>query len=433
MRRSEGLAVHRPNARPKLEVEASHEPRFGTPTSVRFAISYSRRSGLKSALLSQPVPEPKVGQYGLGGFPQSRFDFALSAPYVLGTMMPQTNVVPLAEPVAVLSEAPCDWKQIVQPLEPFLQTVAERLAEQVQAFDADLACYAEYALTGQGKQLRPALVGLSAGATGGVNDAHISVAAIIEMVHLATLVHDDVMDEATVRRGRPTMSANWGNELSVLLGDCLFAHALELAASFPTPDICRAVASATNTVCAGEILQTQQRCNFSISRADYYKVLGMKTGELFALSCDLGAYLNHAPEARRKALHDYGLALGTAYQIYDDCLDLFGTEESTGKSLGTDLAQGKLTLPLLIVLEQAEDSARAKLRSMIQDWRPLYFPQVLTLLKRFSALKESQGVIRQYVATARRALEPLPDSPSRLALLRLSEFLVRQTEALGDA
>ncbi len=344
-----------------------------------------------------------------------------------------SNVVPLSKPMALAPETPCDWKQIMQPLEPFLQGVAERLAQQVQAFDADLACYAEYALTGQGKQLRPALVGLSAGATGGLNDAHISVAAIIEMVHLATLVHDDVMDEATVRRGRPTMAANWGNELSVLLGDCLFAHALKLAASFPTPDICRAVASATNTVCAGEILQTQQRCNFNISRADYFKVLAMKTGELFSLSCELGAYLNHAPEPRRAALREYGLALGTAYQIYDDCLDLFGTEESTGKSLGTDLAQGKLTLPLLIVLEQANETARTKLRSMVQDWRPLYFPQVLALLKRFAALKESQGVIRRYVQSARQALEALPESPSRLALFRLSDFLVRQTDALGEA
>jgi octaprenyl-diphosphate synthase len=345
----------------------------------------------------------------------------------------QNKVVPFAESVALLPETPFDWKQIMQPLEPFLQAVAGRLAEQVQTFDADLACYAEYALTGQGKQLRPALVGLSAGCTGGINDAHISVAAIIEMVHLATLVHDDVMDEATIRRGRPTMAANWGNELSVLLGDCLFAHALKLAASFPTPDICRSVASATNTVCAGEILQTQQRCNFTISRADYYKVLAMKTGELFALSCDMGAYLNHTPEPRRAALRQYGLALGTAYQIYDDCLDLFGTEESTGKSLGTDLAQGKLTLPLLIVMEQADTSASDKLRSMIQDWRPLYFPQVLSLLKRASALDQSRSVIRQYVHAAQRALEGLPESSSRLALRRLSEFLERQTEALGDS
>ena len=345
----------------------------------------------------------------------------------------ESRVLPLAEPVALLPEAPCDWKQIVQPLEPFLQAVAERLADQVQAFDADLACYAEYALTNQGKQLRPGLVGLSAGATGQVQDHHVTVAVIIEMVHLATLVHDDVMDEATKRRGRLTLAANWGNELSVLLGDCLFAHSLKLAASFPTPDICRAVASATNTVCGGEILQTQQRCNFGISRSDYFKVLAMKTGELFALSCDMGAYLNGAPAAHRTALRDFGLALGTAYQIYDDCLDLFGHEESAGKSLGTDLAKGKLTLPLLIVLELGDVSAREKLKSLVGDWRPLYFPQVLALLKRYSALDESREVIRQYLHTGRQLLSTLPDTTSRTALLSLSDYLARQTEALGEA
>lgn len=343
-----------------------------------------------------------------------------------------SKVIPLADPLAVMPEPPCDWKQLVQPLEPFLQAVAGRLEDQVTTFDADLACYAKYALTNQGKQLRPSLVGLSAGATGGVNDAHVTVAVIIEMIHLATLVHDDIMDEATKRRGRPTLAANWGNEISVLLGDCLFAHALKLAASFPTPDICRAVASATNTVCAGEILQTQQRCNFKMSRADYFKVLGMKTGELFALSCDMGAFLNRASDSERNALRDYGMALGTAYQVYDDCLDLFGREETAGKSLGTDLAKGKLTLPLLLVLEKGDSAAQGKLKSLIQDWRPLYFPQVLSLLKRHSALEESRDVIRQYLRTTRQMLSVLPDSTSRSALLGLSEFLGRQTEALGD-
>lgn len=342
-------------------------------------------------------------------------------------------MVPFAEPVALPPEPPSDWKRLVQPLEPFLQAVAERLADQVQAFDADLACYAEYALTNQGKQLRPALVGLSAGATGQIHDHHVMVAVIIEMVHLATLVHDDVMDEATIRRGRPTLAANWGNEISVLLGDCLFAQALKLAASFPTPDICRAVASATNTVCAGEILQTQQRCNFQISRHDYFKVLAMKTGELFALSCDMGAYLNHTPPEQRTALREYGLALGTAYQVYDDCLDLFGTEETAGKSLGTDLAKGKLTLPLLVVLERGDRAAKEKLTALVREWRPLYFPKVLSLLKRHSSLDASREVIREHLGTARELLGCLPDTSSRSALLGLSDFLGQQTESLGNA
>ena len=159
------------------------------------------------------------------------------------------------------------WKQIVQSVEPFLQGVAERLAAQTDEFEPQIAAYARYALTAQGKQLRPVLVALSGEAAGGFNDAHLTVAVIIEMVHLATLVHDDIIDEADLRRGRPSMAANWGNEVSVLLGDCLFAHALKLAASFPDPGNLPRVAAATNTVCAGEILQTRARGNFDVAPA----------------------------------------------------------------------------------------------------------------------------------------------------------------------
>src|SRR5262245_34556317 len=236
------------------------------------------------------------------------------------------------------------WKEIVEPVKPFLGKVAESLARQVNEFNPEITKYVQYALSSQGKQIRPALVALSGAAFGNANEGLLKVAVIIEMVHLATLVHDDVMDEAQLRRSRPTLAANWGNEISVLVGDCLFAHALALAASFPTPEVCRAVAKATNTVCTGEILQTNQRRNFHLSREDYLKALEMKTGELFALSCELGASLAGASKTEQTILRNYGLALGTAYQLYDDCLDLFGSEKIVGKSLGTDLGTGKITL-----------------------------------------------------------------------------------------
>src|SRR5437763_6016690 len=174
----------------------------------------------------------------------------------------------------------------------------------------------------------PASVSVSSSATRKLNDSHITVAVIIEMVHLATLVHDDVMDEAEIRRGRLTLAANWGNEIAVLFGDCLFAQALKLAASFPTPEVCRAVAMATNTVCAGEILQTQHRRDFEFTREKYFKVLEMKTAELFALSCELGGCLSGTTPEQRTALRQFGLAFGTAYQVHDDCIDLFGSEAS---------------------------------------------------------------------------------------------------------
>jgi octaprenyl-diphosphate synthase len=323
------------------------------------------------------------------------------------------------------------WREIIEPVRPFLDQVASTLAEQIQAFDPEIAHYAQYALTNQGKQLRPVLVALSAGAAGEMNESLVTVAAIIEMVHLATLVHDDIMDEAELRRRRPTLAAHWGNQVSVLVGDCLFAHAVKLAASFPTPDVCRAVASATNTVCAGEILQTQQRRNIEFSRREYFKVLQMKTAELFALSCELGAALSGASPADRGALRRYGLALGTAYQIYDDCLDLFGSEAAVGKSLGTDLTNGKLTLPILVTLENATSEDQRELNECIQNWDPASLPKVLEMLERYEAQAEARIITHGYLDEARRALLPLPESASRAALMYLTEFLAKQSDSLG--
>ncbi len=324
------------------------------------------------------------------------------------------------------------WKQIVEPVEPFLDAVSRRLAEQVNAFDPALAQYAEYALTGNGKQLRPTLVALAANALGKVNDSHVTVAAIIEMVHLATLVHDDVMDEAEIRRGRLTLAANWGNEIAVLFGDCLFAHALKMAASFPTPEICRAVASATNTVCSGEILQTRHRRNFELSQKEYFRVLEMKTAELFALSCDLAAVLGNATAPQRAALREFGLAFGTAYQIYDDCVDLFGTEKNAGKSLGTDLANGKLTYPVLLVWERANAAERAALEELVRDWQPGSFARVNEWLARYDTLKPTVVLIERYLAQARQSLRSLPETSGRTGLLGVTEFLAQQTAVLSE-
>jgi octaprenyl-diphosphate synthase len=343
----------------------------------------------------------------------------------------EPTAVAAPDPVAPSAEPPLAWKHIVAPAEPFLQAVAERLNDQIDAFERDISSYASYALTAQGKQLRPALVALSGGATGKLDDSHVMVAVIIEMVNLATLVHDDVIDEAHIRRGRPTLAATWGNEISVLLGDCLFAHALKLAASFPTPEICRAVAAATNTVCSGEILQTQRRKNFELSRAEYFKVLQMKTGELFALSCDLGAFLSEAGPVQRSALRQYGLAIGTAYQVYDDCLDLFGSEAAAGKSLGTDLAKGKLTLPLLLALEQAPAPVRARIQAMVLDWEPRSFSALLKILREYRALEGARKSVYQYLQAAREKLGLLPETESRASLTELTDYLTKQTAALG--
>ncbi|MGH7989556.1 MAG: polyprenyl synthetase family protein [Limisphaerales bacterium] len=322
------------------------------------------------------------------------------------------------------------WKKIVEHVEPFLQMVGERLTQQVHDFDPQIVPYAQYALNGNGKHLRPTLVALAGNSVGKISDAHVTAAVIIEMVHLATLVHDDVMDEAEIRRGQLTLAANWGNEIAVLFGDCLFAQALKLAASFPTPEVCRAVAMATNTVCTGEILQTQHRRNFELSRREYFHVIEMKTAELFMLSCDLAAFLGDAKAGQRAALRDFGAAFGTAYQVYDDCVDLFGSETAAGKSLGTDLAKGKLTWPVLLAWGRANAGDRAQLEAMIESWQPENFSAVNELLAKYETFGPSLEVIANYLEQARKALRILPESDGRAGLLDLTEFLAQQMDAL---
>lgn len=329
---------------------------------------------------------------------------------------------------ASISHPPFAWRQIVEPAEPFLEAVSQRLLQQVKTFNPGVEGYAEYALVGQGKQLRPLLVALSADAVGKAADEHVTVAVIIEMVHLATLVHDDVMDEAEIRRGRRTLAANWGNELAVLLGDCLFAHSLRLAAEFPTPEICRAVAGATNTVCSGEILQTQRRGDFNLSLEDYFKMLEMKTAELFTLACDLGGLLAGADGAQRAALRDFGGALGTAYQLYDDCVDIFGTEAAAGKSLGTDLTKGKFTLPVLLLRDSANAGERAALEKLIRNWQAEALPQLKALLARYGILAASLRTIDAQLEKARAAAAALNGRGQGLA--SLAGFLARQTEGI---
>jgi octaprenyl-diphosphate synthase len=341
---------------------------------------------------------------------------------------PSLVAAPVAAPPPIPSPG---WKHIVQSVEPFLLAVGQRLVAQTDEFEPQIAAYAQYALTAQGKQLRPVLVALSGEACGGLNDSHLTLAVIIEMVHLATLVHDDIIDEADLRRGRPSLAANWGTEVSVLLGDCLFAHALKLAAGFPTPEICREVAAATNTVCAGEILQTRSRGNFEVARGHYFKMLAMKTAELFSLSCHLGGLLSKAPPPRREALRQYGLALGTAYQLYDDCLDVLGSEAAAGKSLGADLAKGKMTLPVLIVRDRATPGDQLQLREWLQTWDRAHLPGVVALIEKYDAFTESRTVIQHYLAAARQAVAGLPASEGRARLAGLTHFLAEQTAALG--
>lgn len=299
---------------------------------------------------------------------------------------------------------------------PSLLEVEERIRRQAKSFDPGVVGYVDYACESRGKRIRPALVLLMAEATGKTHDGHLDIAVVVELIHLATLVHDDIMDGAGTRRGQPTVFAKWGAELSVLLGDCLFAHALKLCAQFPTNDVSRCVATAAGEVCSGEILQTQRRFDLKLSINDYLKMIQMKTAALFEVSTQLAAELNDQPQAHVEACAEYGNCLGIAYQIYDDCLDLVGMEATAGKTLGTDLAKGKLTLPVLHVLRQLEGADRERIHDVILHGSDDEREGLLGFVAERGGLKYAVRKVVGYLDQATQSLSVLPESECRTAL-----------------
>lgn len=321
------------------------------------------------------------------------------------------------------------WKEVADPVEPFLKEVRAHIEQQIATFEPEVTEGARYALSTSGKQLRPVLVALAAQVAGGLGPAHVVGASIVELVHLATLVHDDVIDVADVRRRRPTVAARFGNRTAVLLGDCLFAHSLKLAASFPTPDVCRIVAAATKAVCSGEILQTLRKGRLDQSADEYHHVIRLKTAELFALACQLGAILAEAPGHMSTALHRFGIAFGTAYQVFDDCLDVFGNEEDAGKTLGTDLANGKVTLPLILAFQSASAADRKALAGFLEHHADGHGEGVRSLLARYRAAERTLEVVESHLELARDALRQLPGTAP---LLSLTRFLGDQVSRLAQ-
>lgn len=291
-----------------------------------------------------------------------------------------------------------------------LYTVEERIRQQARAFDPAVEGYVAYVCGQGGKRLRPALALLSGGATGGITPAHVDLAVILELIHVATLVHDDIMDGAEIRRGSPTANAKWGSALSVLLGDSLFAHALKLATGFSSSEVCRKIAEAAVEVCSGEIIQSQRRFDLKLAIAEYYRIVEMKTASLFSAACELGAFLNEAPPPVISALRDFGAKLGTAYQIYDDLLDLAGSEEATGKTLGTDVRKGKFTLPVLLILQSRGASAIQDL--LLASENP-DLPALRHLLESGGALRQASSAVARLIQEAQNRLEAAPPSRYR--------------------
>jgi len=327
-----------------------------------------------------------------------------------------------------------DLGGLFQRVAPQMKALDEFMRAQVEHFEAEIRPMASYCLDTSGKRLRPTLVFLSGWQGDGVVSGDlVRAAGVVEMVHLATLVHDDIMDRADLRRNRNTAAREFGPDAAVLLGDALFSQALHIAAQFPTTEVCRVVSESTRRVCSGEIMQTLRRRDATISLADYRRMIDLKTAELFRVSCYLGARLSGHTPAFAGAADRFGHRLGIAYQIFDDLVDFVGEERRVGKTLGTDLATGKLTLPLMLLLEGVPAAERGEIEAAFRGGQTY---GLAASRQRMQELGIADGVIRAIDAeltAARSELKEFANLPPVPLLLQLDELLHVQVAALRSA
>jgi octaprenyl-diphosphate synthase len=282
----------------------------------------------------------------------------------------------------------------------------------------------QYIIGSGGKRLRPLLHLLAARASGYEGDEHIQMAAIVEFIHTATLLHDDVVDESSRRRGQEAAHRIWGNAASVLVGDFLYSRSFQLMVELETPEVMKILADTTNTIAEGEVLQLMQMGNPELDRADYFQVISDKTACLFAASARLGGVLARRGESIKEALAEYGRLLGQAFQITDDVLDYRADDHDLGKSLGDDLAEGKVTLPLIIAMQRVDRKDRAEMVEMIKAGGSEDHARVRALMDEVGALDAAMDQARELSIQARDCLSLLDETRERQALEVISSYAV---------
>ena len=296
------------------------------------------------------------------------------------------------------------------------EVIRERLSSRVALIDQ----ISHYIVGAGGKRIRPRLVLLFSEALGFEGPERYELAAIVEFIHTATLLHDDVVDESAMRRGRATANAMFGNAASVLVGDFLYSRAFQMMVSVNRMRVLQVLADATNVIAEGEVLQLMNMHDPDLAVADYLQVIRFKTAKLFEASARLGAVLAGADPALEEACADYGRSLGTAFQLVDDLLDYEGNSSELGKNVGDDLREGKPTLPLLLAMERASEEERRLIRGAIEHGEEQKLPEILAIVRRTGALDATREAARAEADKARMAvLSHLPSSRAREALLDL--------------
>ncbi len=315
-------------------------------------------------------------------------------------------------------------EQLYNLIGPDMKAVDAVIRERLHSEVVLVRQVAEYIIQSGGKRLRPALVLLSAGALGYRGTHHHELAAVVEFIHTATLLHDDVVDESDLRRGRQTANAMFGNAASVLVGDFLYSRAFQMMVEIDDMRIMRVLSDATNVIAEGEVLQLMNCHDADLDEARYMQVIRYKTAKLFEAAAQLGAIIGCGSPEIERSMADYGMHLGTAFQLIDDVLDYSGAEDETGKHLGDDLAEGKPTLPLIYVMQNGTAEQAACVRHAIENGGRDDFQNVLAAIRATGALAHAKRQATIEAERASAALEVLPASQYKDSLLELCSFAV---------
>lgn len=302
------------------------------------------------------------------------------------------------------------------------RVIAERLTSSVPL----VAQISQYIIAAGGKRLRPALLLLICGALGYRGHDRHTLAAVVELIHTATLLHDDVVDASTLRRGRATANQNFGNPASVLVGDFLHTRSFQMMVEAGSMRIMEILSEATNVIAEGEVLQLMNMHDASLDEAGYLQVIRSKTAKLFEASARLGAILARSPADIEDACATYGQALGTAFQIIDDVLDYDGNSEEMGKNLGDDLREGKSTLPLIVAMQRGTTAQAAIVRNAIEEGSTEHLHEVLTIVRSTGALEAARAAAFSEARRAMAAAEKLPPGIYTTSLLQLSAQLLKR-------
>lgn len=300
--------------------------------------------------------------------------------------------------------------------------IIDKIQSQVGLID-DLS---HHIVESGGKRLRPLLVLLSSRACGYNGLKHVELAAMVEFFHTATLLHDDVVDDSTLRRGRQTANSIWGSKASILVGDYLFTQSVQLMVDVGNFDVLKLMANTSHQISCGEVKQLTNRHNPSLSVEEYFDVIQAKTALLFATACCIGAILTESPQELRDNLYAYGLHLGNAFQLIDDALDYCSDVKTLGKNIGDDLADGKATLPLIHALQHGTATQQQQIKDSLKKGSLDYLPEILKALEETNAIEFTKKTAAQEIDYALTALSNIPDSEHKQALIALADFAIQR-------